>query len=246
MSGIVLVLGPVAFQDFEVPSGINFGGRQLLAVHRLTDGRRVVDCIGADESEISFSGAFSGADATLRARMLNSLRVAGGELNLTWDVFFYTVVLSRLDADYQNPVWIPYRISCTVVRDEAVAAIASATALSSSILADLGFASDQCDTLGIDFTSVQNSLSDPEATILGSAAYAAAQSGISLTQLAINTQIGSAETALQTSISSNPSSVGSLIDAIMTSTRVAQQLADLTTASAYLGRAARNLSNAST
>ncbi len=246
MSDVVLVLGPVAFRNFEIPSGINFGGRQLLAVHQLTDGRRVVDCIGADESEISFSGAFSGADATLRARMLNSLRIAGGELNLTWDVFFYTVVLSRLDADYQNPVWIPYRISCTVVRDEAAAAITSVTSLGSSVVADLGVAANQCASLGIDFTGIQSSLANPDATTLGSAAYATARSSISLTQSTINTQIDSTEATLQTAISSDPSTPGSLITDLVTSTTAAQQLADLTSASAYVGRAARNLSNAST
>jgi hypothetical protein len=246
MSGVVLVLGPVAFQAFEIPSGINFGGRQLLAVHQLTDGRRVVDSIGPDESEISFSGAFSGADATLRARALNALRVAGGGISLTWDVFFYTVVLSRFDAEYENPVWIPYRISCTVVRDEASAANSSVISLGNSVLADLGVAAGQCASLGVDFTDVQACLADPNATTLGSAAYAAAQSSLSLTQSAINTQIGSTEATLRTVISSNPGNAGSLITDLVTSTTAAQQLADLTSASAYVGRAARNLSNAST
>jgi len=65
MSDVILVLGPVAFQDFEIPSAINFGGRQRLAVHQLTNGRRVVDTMGPDASEIGFSGVFSGPDATL-------------------------------------------------------------------------------------------------------------------------------------------------------------------------------------
>jgi len=246
MSDVVLVLGPVAFQDFEIPSVINFGGRQRLAVHQLTDGRRVVDTMGPDASEIVFSGAFSGSDATLRARLLNSLRAAGDVLPLTWDVFFCTIILSRFDANYENPVWIPYRISCTVVQDEAAAAIASVISLGSSVMADLGVAANQCAGLGIDFANVQNSLADPDATTLGSAAYAAAQSGISLTQSAVNTQIGSAEATLQVISSSNPGSATFLAADLMASTTAAQQLADLTSASAYLGRAAWNLSNAST
>jgi hypothetical protein len=246
MSTVVLVLGPVAFQDFEIPSGINFGGRQLLAIHQLTDGRRVVDSIGADESEISFSGAFSGTDATLRARTLNSLRVAGDELSLTWDVFFYTVVLSRLDADYQNPVWIPYRISCTVVQDEGAAPISSVISLGNSILADLSVACDHCAGLGIDFTNVQSLLANSGAVTLGSTAYTAAQSSINLTQSAINNQIISTESALQASTLFTPSTVGSLVTDLMASTTSTQQLADLVSAKAYVGRAARNLANAST
>jgi hypothetical protein len=246
MSGVVLVLGPVAFQAFEIPAGVNFGGRQLLAIHQLTDGRRVVDSIGADESTISFSGTFSGADATLRARTLNYLRVAGDELNLTWDVFFYTVVLSRFDADYQNPVWIPYRISCTVVHDEAVAIAPSVISLSNSISGDLDAAAAQCTSLDLDFTDVQSSLANPNATTLGSAAYAAAQSSIDLVQSAINTQIGISEAALQTVSASNLATAASLVSALIASVTAAQQLADLANASAYVGRATVNLSNAST
>jgi hypothetical protein len=246
MTDVVLVLGPIVFQDFEIPSGINFGGRQLLAVHQLTDGQRVVDSIGPDESEISFSGTFSGADATSRSRLLNFLRATGGELNLTWDVFFYTVVVSHFDANYENPVWIPYRISCTVVRDEAVSAVSSVISLANSILADLGVAAGQCASLGLEFTDVQSSLANPGATTLGSAAYLAAQSGVSLAQSAITTQIGSTEATLQAAISSSPSSAGSLIANLMTSTTAAQKLANFISARAYVGRAARNLSIAST
>jgi hypothetical protein len=246
MPDVVLVLGPVAFQDFEIPAAISFGGRQRLAIHQLTDGRRVIDTMGPDASEIAFSGVFSGADATLRARLLDSLRVAGDELPLTWDVFFYTVILSRFDANYKNPVWIPYHISCTVVLDDATVGLASAISLISSVLSDVGVAANQCTSLSIDFTDVQNSLIAPNATTLGSAAYVAAQSSVNVTQSAVNTQIGSAEATLRGTGSSNPSSAASLVTDLMTSATAAQQLADLTSASGYLGRAARNLSNAST
>jgi hypothetical protein len=246
MSGVVLVLGPVAFKDFEIPAGINFRGRQLLAVHQLTGGRRIVDSIGASETEIMFSGSFSGADATLRARVLNSLRVAGGVLTLTWDVFFYTVILTRFDANYQNPVWIPYRISCTVIRDEAAAAILPAISLSNSVLADLGLAAGQCANLGINLTDAQDSLADPDATTVGSAGYVAAQSSINLAQTAIDTQIRIIESAFQTAIAADTGSAGPLITNLIVSTTAAGQLADLTSAGAYVGRAARNLSNAST
>ena len=91
MSAVTLVLGPIAFLDFEIPSGINFGGRQLLTVHQMTDGRRIVDCIGGDESKYPSAVHFSGVDAAQRARVLNSLRVTGSPLILSWDIFYYTV-----------------------------------------------------------------------------------------------------------------------------------------------------------
>jgi hypothetical protein len=60
MSNIILTLGGVPFQDFEVPEQIRFGGAQRLAVHELIGGGRVVDAPGDDAGEISFSGIFSG------------------------------------------------------------------------------------------------------------------------------------------------------------------------------------------
>ena len=51
----------IVFQDFELPSGINFGGRQRLALHRLPGGSRVIDALGRDDAQISFAGIFTGS-----------------------------------------------------------------------------------------------------------------------------------------------------------------------------------------
>ena len=40
MSNVALLLGHIAFQDFEVPATINIGGDQRLAIHRLLGGTR--------------------------------------------------------------------------------------------------------------------------------------------------------------------------------------------------------------
>ena len=141
MADVTLLLGPVVFQDFEVPSGVNFGGRQRLVMHRLPGGSRVIDALGRDDAQISFSGIFSGSDATLRARSLDQLRVAGIALPLTWDVLFYTVLISEFQASYRSSWWIPYRIVCTVLRDEASELIQFAASLATTALADIGTAS---------------------------------------------------------------------------------------------------------
>ena len=143
MPDVALVLGPIVFADFEVSSGIGFGGRQRLAVHQLPGGERVVDALGRDDAEIVISGIFSGHDATLRARALDELRSTAVTLPLTWDVFFYSVVIRELHADYRNAFWIPYRLTCTVLRDEASALIETALSISASLLAVVGFAAGQ-------------------------------------------------------------------------------------------------------
>jgi hypothetical protein len=84
------------------------------------------------------------------------------------------------------------------------------------------------------------------ATIPGSAAYVAAQSSMRFAQSSINIQTVSTEASIQTVIGSNSDSAESLVANLIASTIAAGQLAELTSVSAYVGRAARNLSNAST
>jgi hypothetical protein len=133
MSDVALLLGPIVFQDFEIPSGVNFGGRQHLALHRLPGGSRVIDALGRDDAQISFAGIFTGSDATLRARALDELRVAGIALPLTWDVLFFTVLISDFHAAYCNGWWIPYRIVCTILQDEASALLQPVVSLATAI-----------------------------------------------------------------------------------------------------------------
>jgi len=135
-----LLIGPVLLQDFELPERVLWGGRQRLAVHRLPGGRRVVDAMGRDDADIVWSGVFSGADAVLRARELDLMRATGGVWPLTWGSFFYSVVVARFDADYSRENWIPYRIACTVLRDEASAVVEEGLSLAAGVLGDVGMA----------------------------------------------------------------------------------------------------------
>ena len=113
------VLGPVAFQDFEVPERISIGGRQQLAVHNLPGGGRVVDAMGPDEAPIEWSGVFSGASAAERVRYLELLRRAGDTLALSWDGWRYSVVIEQFTAEVSNPWWIPYEIRLCVIPDQS-------------------------------------------------------------------------------------------------------------------------------
>ena len=126
LNGAPLVLGPVAFQGFEVPEQVTVGGRQRLVVHRMPGGGRVVDALGPDDAELVWSGTLSGPDAAERFRLLDTLRRAGEPLALAWDAFAYGVVISNLEADIASPWWIPYRIACTVLQDNTALPLAAA------------------------------------------------------------------------------------------------------------------------
>jgi hypothetical protein len=245
MSDTTLVLGPVIFQDFEVPAGVSFGGRQQLAVHRLVGGARVVDSLGRDDAEIAFCGIFSGADAMPRACAIDELRASGLPIPLTWDVAFYTVVVSQFVADYQNGWWIPFRLVCTVVRDETAALIDAVASLAVLAVADVATAATMAVIAGVDLSGAQAALAVPQATVQQTGAYTAAQSSLTAAQ----TSLGGAVQSQETTMANLTFGVGSAEAGIATlaaATATAQQLACLAAAQAYLGRASANLANAST
>lgn len=159
-----LALGPIAFTTFEIPARISFGGRQQLHVHTLIGGQRVIDAMGADDSLVSWSGVFSGADAVSRARALDALRIAGTEVTLAWDAFLYTVVVSSLTVRFERENWIPYEISCVVSFDEAVVAVQEGI----SVLSSIGLDIQSATALGpLDLVMVDAALALPGAAPLG-------------------------------------------------------------------------------
>jgi hypothetical protein len=118
MVDTVLKLEDFAFSRFEIPSKINFGGEQRLAVHELVGGARVVDSMGRSDAPIEWSGLFFGEGALLRALYLDGLRIAGKTVTLEWSGFKYDVVVSSFRGDFERVYQIPYRITCTVVQDK--------------------------------------------------------------------------------------------------------------------------------
>ena len=246
MSDVVLLLGPIAFQDFEVPSGINFGGRQRLSIHRLPGGARVIDALGRDEALISFCGVFSGSDATLRARAIDQLRVSGMPLPLTWDILFYTVLIAEFVADYRSSWWIPYQVRCIILQDEASTLLQSAMSLGAAALADVGRAASYAPDIAIDLMPLQAALAAPAATTRGTSAFSRAQSSLNETRSLLQASIAAADTTLATT---NPTTAGSVslgVEQLAAVADASGQSSSLIAARALLQRTAANLTNAST
>lgn len=247
MSDVVLVLGPVAFSDFEIPERVEFGGAQQLAVHKLPGGLRVIDALGRDDHEITWSGIFAGPDATERARLLDLLRSQGAALPLTWDVFFYTVVICSFQADYRKAWWIPYRLTCTIVRDEAGAPIALPVAPVDQAVSDVETAAGLADAAGVDFAALQRAMAIPGAATPASAAYSAAQSIAGQLQAQLDAGIAVAQSQLTavatTTLPTGAGAAAAGVAVIAQATSAAAQLAALTATTAYLGRAVVDLAN---
>ncbi len=221
-----LILGPVAFADFELPASIAWGGRQRLAIHQLPGGARVIDAMGRDDAPLGWSGVFSGPDAVPRARTLDLLRAAGLPSTAQWDDFSYTVVVSDFAARYERNNWVPYRIVCTVLADDATAAATPAPTLLAGLLADLGLAA----TLGgLDLGVATSAVALSGALSAGGAANAAAAASLAIAAGTVAQQLASSGAVLVAS------------GDFPTLAAAAQQSAQSAAARGYLLRAHSNL-----
>ena len=246
MSDVTLTLGPVLFSGFEIPPFLSFGGAQRLAVHRLPGGARVIDAMGRDDATITWSGIFTGAAASERALLLDTLRGAGLTLPLSWDVFFYSVVISEFTAEYQAGWWIPYRIACTVVQDEVQFAEGLVATLTGQATSDLANAATLAQTSDINFAGATSALAAPGATTLGTSAYLGAQNAVNGLQASIAGGMGQAATALAgTAAPLAGSNAFAGASALSQATAAAGTLAGHAAAQGYVGRTATNLGNAS-
>jgi len=193
-----------------------------------------------------FSGIFSGADATLRARSIDEMRVSGLPMPLTWDVFFYSVIIKKFEADYRSGWWIPYRIICTIVCDKASSAVPSVISLVDDALSDVTTASTFATAAGIDLSDTQTAVGMPDAAVRGTASYASILVTLASARILVGSGISQAEATLGAASWPVGSQVPSAANSLNGVVSAAQQISSLTVAQAYIGRASINLANAST
>lgn len=115
-----VVLDDFSFADFEVPEYISAPGSHQLIVHKLPGGERVIDAMGDDPGDISWSGTFLDNDPASRAQTLEKLRASGKTVGLQWGSYYYTVIVRSFEQrTYYSRV--QYSISCCALRNEATA-----------------------------------------------------------------------------------------------------------------------------
>jgi hypothetical protein len=246
MSNVALLLGPVTFQDFEVPTSINIGGAQRLTIHRLPGGSRIIDTMGRDDADISFSGIFSGADATIRARSIDQMRVSGISMPLTWDVFFYSVIIKSFTAEYQSGWWIPYRITCAVVVDQASSVVAAVISLADNALTDVTTACTFALAAGIDLSTTTRAVGKPNACVRGTVSYTSTLVEVGEAVTLVGRGISKAEIALNAASWADRDDMSAAANAFNATIFVSRQISLLAIARGYIGRASVNLANAST
>ena len=127
MSDLTLALGDITFTGFEVPEHINWGGEQMLVVHKLVGGQRTVDAMGPDEAPIEWSGWIIGQNAVARAQSIDAMRISGIPQTLTWSRFIYQVVVRSFAPSFERFYQIPYRITLEVIANNTQPVTSSET-----------------------------------------------------------------------------------------------------------------------
>lgn len=138
---MALILGGFIFTDYAIPESIPLGGNQNFVTHKLIGGSRVIDAMGADDSDISWSGRFQGPDAVQKAMALDQLRKSGAQVPLVIDSQYYIVGVSKFEWDYQRWYQLTYKITC-LVASSAGGGSSLPDSLDSLVSADMADAGD--------------------------------------------------------------------------------------------------------
>jgi hypothetical protein len=142
MATDVLVLGGIAFDNWSTPERMPFGGKQAMAVHKLPGGARVVDTLGPDENDIMFTGQMYNNNAYGVADELDSMRIAGAQIPLTFAGRFYLGIIAEVHVDIRRfPQLVEYHVNFLVVQNSMAGVLgAIASTVSSLVTSDMSTA----------------------------------------------------------------------------------------------------------
>ncbi|TDR79999.1 hypothetical protein [Paludibacterium purpuratum] len=110
-----LTLGDFEFQGLEVPEAITVGAQQQTAVHKLVGGGRIVDVLGVEYDNLTWSGWLVGASAQTRAKRLEALRDAGKPLLFNLDHYALTVLIAGVTTRFEHAYRLGYGIDLLVI-----------------------------------------------------------------------------------------------------------------------------------
>lgn len=256
-----VTIGPVRLTGLELPASMPVGGQQSLSVKQLPGGARQIDAMGPNYRELKWSGMIDSQDASQRVKLLNNICISGEQVILAWGVFSYTVIVSEFLADTKVVGLIPYSITCTVIKDNSSPQGQTLTSLASQVVADVSngnvvgaLSAVSAGVVSGPLSTATSAVGAAKATTVGSGAYAEAVSAVNTAAGAINTAIGDVNTTLAplgVNLGSLSQAAGTALNTAGVAGQITQavsacgDLANLSTAAAYIGRTAKNLANAS-
>ena len=110
-------LGEVELFGFEIPESLPLGGVQKLTVTEfLGRNKRAVHALGAQPRPLEWEGKFLTESALPRAMMIDTMRLRGEILDLTWGEFKCKVVISEYLFDIKHAWMIEYSIAMEILQ----------------------------------------------------------------------------------------------------------------------------------
>jgi hypothetical protein len=157
MSNPLLTLGSFSFEGLESPQKIQIKSKQRLAIHHLGSGLTTTDYLGDDSQVASFRGIFSGTNAGDRISSIDYLRRRGDPLALIWGPNALSVIIQKFELDYSSNLWVPYMLTCFVVRSAVSGMTILADATSASPVSQVSDMLSLLQNTNVDPTSGQTS-----------------------------------------------------------------------------------------
>ncbi|MGF6154038.1 hypothetical protein [Pseudomonas fluorescens] len=110
-----VILGDFEFQGLEVPESATPGaGKQQLIIHKLVGGRRVIDVMGVDYNNLTWSGWILGATAGERVTDLERMRDEGQLLPFSLDSYHFSVVIQSFEPVFEHVYRRRYTIELVI------------------------------------------------------------------------------------------------------------------------------------
>lgn len=132
--GDIVTLGGIQLTIWQTPSRIAMPSTQMVNKHIMVGGARQIDSMGPDPEVLAWKGHSRGIYAGTNMAALKALCNSGATVPLTWNAFFYMVVVSAFIPIYMRPNEWEYDICCEVVTDSLYGANTNAFVMLDSLV----------------------------------------------------------------------------------------------------------------
>jgi hypothetical protein len=245
VGGGPITLGSFQFENFEIPSAVDYAGGQKTVHHEYPGGARSMSVMGRNDRNISFSGTFLSQDAVQRSQTLDQMRISGQPLALSFGNVYEEVVIEDLQLRYLQSNRIDYQISLYV---QSINPNSSTPTLLQAVTSDIGNA------LGVNIPATLSTVSGAIRTVQTAAQDLTSLTGGSKAALSLLGTVNSAQsvvsgavTAANGQIGALSSTIGNLTGAAAAASNInllttqAGNLAAGKSVQAFMGRIANNL-----
>lgn len=161
-------LGSVTLTGPEVPDALRAGGEQVLVVHRLPGGDKIIDNGGNDPYRLSLTGRFQGTNALTRAQTIDTMRLAAKAVTFSAAGGNWQVLIRSYAYTYaQKGAVIQYELELETIPSNASTTATGTSALSSLVGSGVTDALSTVTSTIADASSVASEIAGTAQNVIG-------------------------------------------------------------------------------